>query len=301
MDTFVTEIWRIGIVKAPIQQIAAAGSVEDFPIKWIEADGPLRFLADPFGLWRDNHLFLFAEAYDYRTRHGNIVAYKLDAEFNILEHRTVLDEPWHLSYPNVFEADGEIWMLPEGYKSGKLSLYRAVNFPWQWEKVPEFDFPCAAIDPSPFFADGRWWIFYTPPTPHEARTSALMLASAERLTGRWENISPQPVRHDKSGSRMGGTPFYYDGKLILPTQDCSRTYGGALRLLEISPENLRLPQFRAGVRLQAPASYKPFTDGLHTLSAAGNITLIDTKRTQYGSPRRIVVDLVRKWCKLHGR
>lgn len=301
MDMLLTEIWRIGVVKAPIQQIAAAATLEDFRIAWIEADRSLCFLADPFGLWRNDKLYLFAEAYDYRTRRGNIVAYVLDASLNVLEHRTVLDEPWHLSYPNVFEADGEIWMLPEGYKSGALSLYRAVEFPWRWERVPEFTFPCAAIDPSPLFAEGRWWMFYTPPAPKEARTSVLMLATAEKLMGPWVNAVSTPIRQDKSGARMGGTPFYHQGKLILPTQDCSQTYGGALRLLEMSLDTLGSPDLVAGAHLQAPGSNAPYVHGLHTLSAAGDVTLIDTKRHLYGSPGRIAVDLARKWQKLRGR
>ncbi|MBJ3813638.1 hypothetical protein F9C28_01510 [Shimwellia pseudoproteus] len=298
MDMFVTELWRIGIVQAPIQQVASAGGFDNLPITWIEADRTLCFLADPFGLWHNGYLYVFAEAYDYRTRRGDIMVFVLDANFTVIEKRTVLAEPWHLSYPCVFEADGEIWMLPEGYKSGTLTLYRATDFPWQWEKVPEFSFPCAGIDPSPFFADGCWWIFYTPPAPREARTSALMLARADTLTGRWENVSPQPIRQDKRGARMGGTPFLQEGKLILPTQDCSQTYGGALQLLEMSPASLANPVLTAGCRLTAPASNAPFTTGLHTLSAAGNVTLIDTKKTLIGSPQRIAVDLrraVRKW------
>lgn len=300
MDMFVTEIWRIGIVHAPIQQITAAGSLDNFPITWIEPDRSLCFLADPFGLWHNGYLYVFAEAYDYRTRCGDIVVFVLDSDFNVLEQRTVLKEPWHLSYPYVFEADGEIWMLPEGYKSGTLSLYRAVDFPWTWEKVPEFVFPCAAIDPSPVFAEGYWWIFYTPPAPKAARTSALMLARAPQLTGPWQNVSEQPIRVDKQGARMGGTPYIDNGNLILPVQDCSSSYGGALRLLEMPLDSFAAPQLARGAWLQAPASSAPYTAGLHTLSAVGNVTLIDTRRDIVGSPLRIAVDLkraVRKWFR----
>ncbi|MBS0986785.1 glucosamine inositolphosphorylceramide transferase family protein [Acetobacter thailandicus] len=298
MKMLVTELWRLGIVQAPVQTIAAAGSLAPFSVRWIEADRSLCFLADPFGIWRDNKLYLFAEAYDYRSRRGAIVAYVLDASLNIIEYRTVLSEPWHLSYPYVFEADGEIWMLPEGYKSGTLSLYRAVNFPWQWEKVPEFYFPCAAIDATPVFTQGSWWMFYTPP---RARTNTLMLAQAEHLTGEWKNISSHPIREDISSARMGGTPFYQDGKLIIPVQDCSKTYGGAIRLLSLSPDTLHQPEFTPGAYLQASHKDAPFSDGLHTLSAAGDFTLIDTKRILYGSPHRICVDLGRAWKKRQSR
>lgn len=293
MDMFVTDLWRIGIVQAPIQQIATAGGLDTFPIKWIDAPRSLSFLADPFGLWHDGRLYLFAESYDYRTQRGTIVVFVLDDTFNVIEQRTVLAEPWHLSYPFVFKAENEIWMLPEAYKSGKLTLYRATNFPWQWKQVPEFSFPSAAIDASPFFAEGCWWMFYTPPKPRAARTSVLMLARADHLMGPWQNIIEQPVRQDKSGARMGGTPFMHKGNVILPTQDCSQTYGGALRLLEIPPADLGMSEFSSGALLQAPASSAPFTDGLHTLSAVGNITLIDTKRILRGSPHRLMVELGR--------
>lgn len=293
MNRFITDLWRIGIIQAPIQQIATVGALDRFPIKWIDAPRSLSFLADPFGLWRDGKLYLFAEAYDYRTQCGNIVVFVLDAALNVIEQRTVLAEPWHLSYPFVFEAEGETWMLPEGYKSGKLALYRATDFPWKWEKVPAFSFPSAAIDATPLFAEGCWWMFYTPPKPRAARTSVLMLARADNLLGPWQNVTEQPVRQDKSGARMGGTPFLHQGNIVLPTQDCSQTYGGALRLLEIPPASLQMPQFSSGALLQAPASSAPFTDGLHTLSAVGDITLIDTKRILRGSPHRLMVELGR--------
>lgn len=298
MDMLLTDLWRVGIIQAPIQQVAAAGKLDDFTVKWIEANQSLCFLADPFGLWRDGYLYLFAEFYDYRTRRGDIAVFVLDANFNVIEQRTVLAEPWHLSYPVVFEAEGEIWMLPEAYKSGKLTLYRATDFPWNWEKVPEFSFPCAAIDASPFFAQDHWWMFYTPPAPREARTSALMLARASQLFGPWQNVSEQPIRQDKSGARMGGTPFISGDKVVLPTQDCSQTYGGALRLLEMPLASLSTPELSPAALLHAPASSAPFVDGLHTLSAAGDITLIDTKRVLRGSPRRIGVDLLRAVRKL---
>jgi hypothetical protein len=297
MDMFLTDLWRIGIIQAPIQQVTAAGSLDAFAVKWIEAERSLCFLADPFGFWRDGNLYLFAEFYDYRSRKGDIAVFVLDDNLKVIEQRTVLAEPWHLSYPVVFEADNEIWMLPEGYKSGQLNLYRATNFPWQWEKVPEFSFPCAAIDASPFFAQDKWWIFYTPPTPREARTSVLMLACADDLFGPWQNVSEQPIRQDKSGARMGGTPFIHDGKVMLPTQDCSQTYGGALRMLEMPLADLSEPQLSAGALLRAPTNAEPFTDGLHTLSAAGDVTLIDCKRVLRGSPHRIAVDLQRALAK----
>lgn len=293
MSLLHTEIWRVGVINAPIQEVAQAASLEHFAVTWIAAKKSLCFLADPFGIWRDGTLYLFAEAYDYRTRRGYIVAYMLDKDFTVLEERKVLEEEWHLSYPYIFEADDEIWMLPEGYKSGRLTLYKAVEFPWRWQPETCFSFPEAAIDATPYFHAGRWWMFYTPPSPKAARTNTLKLATADQLFGPWDNVPVQTLREDIHGARMGGTPFELNGNILLPTQDCSRTYGGALQLLSLPESTLAQPTLSQGRRIEAPRSHAPFIDGLHTLAQAGPVTLIDTKRTITGSPHRLAIELAR--------
>ncbi|MGJ8522891.1 hypothetical protein R84981_001582 [Carnimonas sp. R-84981] len=294
MSMLVSDIWRVGIINAPISQVAQQSALEQASIHWLEAADSMCFLADPFGLWRDNRLYVFVEAYDYRTRHGHIEVYVFDRHLEFLDQRAILKEPWHLSYPYVFEDGGEIWMLPEGYKSGRLSLYRAVDFPWRWQRVEEFAFPAAAIDASLYRNAKGYWIFYTPPAPKQARTSALMLAHADTLLGRWENVSPQPIHIDRGGARMGGTPFESGDQLVLPTQDCADSYGGALTLLSLPAAQLQRPTFQTLGRLTAPASACRYSDGLHTLSAVGDeFTLIDTKRLIKGSPKRIAIDIGR--------
>jgi len=272
------DIWRLGVVHAPIQ-IIAAGGLDNARIDWLPAGPPLTFLADPFAIWRDGRLNLFAEAYDYRTRRGAIVVRRYDQELRYLDQQTVLSEPWHLSYPFVFEADGEIWMLPEAHRSGTLSLYRAKRFPDAWEKVASFGLDAPAVDATPFQWAGRWWLAYSPGASRAAKQAHLHLAFADRLTGPWTPHPGNPVRIDRASSRPGGTPFVdAAGVLILPTQDCTATYGGAIRplkLLRLSPHAF---QAEAGAAITPPRQARPFTDGLHTLSACGALTFIDVKR-----------------------
>jgi hypothetical protein len=75
---------------------------------------------------------------------------------------------------------------------------------------------------------------------------------------------------------------------VLPMQDCSRTYGGAIRPLRV--ERLTPDTFEAevGAPIRAPTSFAPFDAGLHTLSAMGNRALIDVKRRML-SPRSLAV------------
>lgn len=287
------DIWRPAIVEAPIEAIAARGSIEGFPRVWLPELGPFRFLADPFGFWSGGVLHLFAERYDYRDRIGKIDLLRYDSALRLLDWKTVLAEPWHLSYPYVFEADGEVWMLPEAHRSHGLTLYRAAPFPDRWERAGAIALDPVPIDATPFRHQGRWWLLYSSADRPEHKMGALNAAYAERLTGPWTPHPGNPVRLGRDGSRPGGTPFVQGGILKLPVQDCRFTYGGAMRLLEIATLTPDRFEARLGAGLAAPGNAAPYTEGLHTLAAAGPVTLVDMKRTEL-SPRGLAIEVRRE-------
>jgi hypothetical protein len=272
------DLWRVGIAKASMADLLAPDGLAQAQVHWLAEEGSLRFLADPFGVWRDGRLYLFGETYDYRDRLGAIDVLTFDADLKLLDRRPALREPWHLSYPFIVEEDGRTYMLPEAHKSGRLTLYRAERFPDRWAPAATIELDQVAIDATPLWHGGRWWLFYTPATTREAKVSNLHVAYADRLAGPWTPHPLNPVRIDKASSRPGGTPLLVDGAIILPVQDCSATYGGAIRPLRIT--TLTPDSFEAHARgaLTAPPSFAPYVEGLHTLSAAGALTLLDAKR-----------------------
>jgi len=272
-----TDIWRVGIVAAPLREIATGG-LGNHSIQWLSAASGFTFLADPFGLWRDGVLHMFVEVFDYRDRHGHIDVLRFDHGLRMLDRRTCLREAWHLSYPYVFEAGGEVWMLPEAHRSGGLHLYRATEFPFGWERAATIALDGIAVDATPVFHDGLWWLFYAVAGSRLDKISRLHLAFAERLPGPWHCHPLNPVRIDRTSARPGGTPVLIDGRLGAPMQDCSKTYGGAIRMLwieQLSPDAFRAA---AGTEIRPRADFGAFDDGLHTLSGAGDCTLIDAKR-----------------------
>jgi hypothetical protein len=271
------DIWRCAIVPRSAEVILSAG-IDASSITWLPDMPAGSFRADPFGLWRDGLLHIFAEAFDYRKRVGHIDLLIYDRDLRLLECRTVLKTPWHLSYPFVFEADGEVWMLPEAFKSGTLTLYRAVPFPFQWEPVCDIPLDGPAIDATPLFYRGKWWLFYAPSHGKLAKKSHLHIAWSDRLTGPWTLHPLNPVRIDLAGARPGGTPKVRGGAIILPVQDCRTTYGAAIRTLTIDCLDETRFSATSGGALIAPPWMAPFTEGLHTLATAGPVTLIDVKR-----------------------
>jgi hypothetical protein len=291
------DIWRSAIVAAPIAEILARGGPEGLPTTWLPEMPPFQFLADPFGLWRDGILHVFVETYDYRIRIGAIELLRYDASLMLIDRAMVLAEPWHLSYPIVWEAEGETWMLPEAHRSNKLTLYRADPFPSRWVPATVIELDRVAVDATPLFHEGRWWLLYAASDDEAHKTGALFASYADRLAGPWTPHPRNPVRLGADSTRPGGTAVTIGGVPVLPVQDCTETYGGAIRALRI--DTLTPTEFESSVGngLAAPASAVPYIEGWHTLSAAGDVTLIDCKRTVL-TPRGLAIEARRELGKL---
>ncbi|MDE8652301.1 glucosamine inositolphosphorylceramide transferase family protein [Novosphingobium album (ex Liu et al. 2023)] len=274
------DIWRPLIVEAAASEVLERGSLEGLPLRWLPAGGDLTFSADPFGVWRDGYLFIFVEDFDYRTAHGTIAVHVLDHRLRWIEKRTVLAEPWHLSYPFVFEWESDMWLLPEACGSGTLTLYRAREFPWTWEKASLIALDTVALDPTPLFHEGLWWLFYGTVGGKFDHLSKLNVAWADTPLGAWTPHPKNPVRIDRKGARPAGRVFEHAGRLILPVQDCVQSYGSALRLLHIAELTEECFAADLNARLCAPSGATPFVQGCHTFSPAGPVTLIDVKKRQ---------------------
>ena len=147
------------------------------------------------------------------------------------------------------------------------------------------------------FHDGRWWLFFTSADREPDKMSALHVAHADRLAGPWTPHPMNPVRVDVASARPGGMPLVIDGRIVLPVQDCSRTYGGAIRPLTMTVLTPDRFEAEVGDALVPPASSAPFVEGFHTLSAAGPVTLVDMKRTEL-SLHGLSIEAVREVKKL---
>jgi len=292
-----SDIWQPGILHAPISHVQEGRSLLDVPITWLPEQRPFCFLADPFGVWRNDHLHVFVEAYDYRDKHGVIQRFTYDANFKLVDQGGALRAKHHLSYPFIIEDAGEIFMLPEAHHSGKLTLYRAARFPDDWQKVCDL-LPLPAVDASVVKHGALWWMFYALHGPDHRAMRELHVASAPQLTGPWTPHPQNPVRTGFETSRPGGTPFMAQGCLYVPTQDCRTEYGAALTLLRI--DELTPTTWAATPTLNLPPSrvQTTFNDGLHTLSACGDVTLLDVKRIER-SGLRALINLQRRFSLKH--
>ncbi len=203
------------------------------------SDVDASFLADPFMVRSGELWYMFFEIMNRERKCGEIgLATSCDCA-TWQYQRVVLREPYHLSYPCVFQSQGEFWMIPETLTSAAIRLYRADPFPDRWTFVSELVRGRFADSTIVHFQD-KWWIF-TCPNPHHH--DALSLYMADTLTGPWREHPKSPlIVGDRRTARPAGRMIVNGGKIIRYAQDCFPTYGSRVRafeILELSSMNYR--------------------------------------------------------------
>jgi len=189
-------------------------------------DAKAEFIADTFMIPKDGRWYLFFETFDIESDRG-VIAYASSSDAKHWKYeRVVLREPFHLSYPMVFEHRGSYYMIPETRKMRGINLYKARAFPEGWEYQKELVHGNYA-DPSIVHYQDRWWIFAV----ERAYTRAMFWA--DELTGPWHKHPESAFFRDKMRSRPGGRPVVWNGKLVRFAQDASAGYGNQVRAFVI--------------------------------------------------------------------
>jgi hypothetical protein len=224
--------WSIGIYagESPLR-LRPWGEVHN-PVLSAEhvSDVDASFLADPFMVWSGQLWYMFFEIMNSKRDCGEIGLATSSDCVTWQYQKVVLREPYHLSYPCVFQAQGEFWMIPETVESGAIRLYRAEPFPERWIFVSDL-VPGRFADSTILHFQNKWWIF-TCPNPHHH--DVLSLYMADGLAGPWREHPQSPlIVGDRSKARPGGRVIVNGSKIIRYTQDCVPTYGSRVRAFEI--------------------------------------------------------------------
>lgn len=235
------------------------------------------FLADPFPFPHRGQNFIFVEKYLYSQNRGCIAVLTFDRNGTVSEPRTILEEPYHLSYPFVFEQDGQIWMIPESGEAKNICLYRAVEFPYRWTREACLFEGIEGYDTTLLRHDGRFWFFVGRRVLKSASWDILSLYRADSLTGSWTPHASEPVLIDAALSRPAGAFLQHGKRTLRPVQDGSRGYGGAVTFCQIDAlGESEFEQTPVG-RIQAG----PF--GCHTYNRQAGLEVIDV----FGHIRRL--------------
>jgi hypothetical protein len=254
--------------------------ISNFPPSWNDFTRimpPLdRIWADPFIWIRGGKYYIFFEEQPHDTKRGRICCITLDNNLKIIANEPVLERPYHLSYPFIFEHNETLYMIPETAQNRVIELYRCTQFPYQWEFEKKLMTGVQAYDATLFEHQGRWWLFANITEGEGSSWDTLNLFySDDPLSENWTSHPNNPIVHDVRSARPAGRIFLRDGKIIRPSQNSSKRYGYALNfnrivtLTELEFEEIHDWSF-------TPPSLSD-TIATHTWNEAGNLRVIDAK------------------------
>jgi hypothetical protein len=265
--------WQVGYRLVDGPGVADTGRLDGAPFQTLPDDGK-RFYADPFAFaYRGRH-FVFVEEFPFATGKGVISVAELGADGQLETPRVVLEEPQHLSYPQVFEHDGEIYMIPESSAARELVLYRAAQFPERWVRDTVLVAGKQFNDATLLEQGGRFWLFGTQRCGGGSSSDTMAVYSAPSLHGPWTPHAMNPILIDQSAARPGGRFIEQDGKLLLPVQDGSEKYGGGLGLVQLTRLDDDDVVFSPPQVVGPGAAWE--RDGIHTLNRAGRLEVVDS-------------------------
>ena len=240
------------------------------------------YYADPFPVRRDGKLFIFFEEFQYSKKKGRISALEVRNDGIAGEPFPVIDTDYHMSYPIMFEWEGNLYMLPETRDALQLEMWKCEEFPHRWTKDRTVMKDAQVLDPTMTYINGKWWLFACIPAYGTVVGDELHLFYGDSPLGPWTPHNRNPVKSDVRSSRPAGNIIHLDNGTYRPAQNGAGGYGSGLvlnRIDELTPDNYR----ETHVTSISP-SWNKRTAGVHTINAIPGITVIDVleKRFRWG-------------------
>lgn len=257
--------WTLGFVENGLD-----GVFSDKP-KYVWVKNPYAeecWFADPFILdITDTTITLLVEEMRYAVPKGRIAKLMIDRGTMIItDMKIILEEPTHLSFPNILRENGKIYVYPENHDSGELNLYEYDEKKEQLIKVRTL---CKQPLTDAVMTDvfGKQQIYSTQMPNPNGSVLNIYEANEKGLF-----IQSQSITFADKHARMAGQFFIYKDKIYRPAQDCNKVYGGAVIIEEVQSINDRL-RFN-GVKTLF-SIHPVLRKGMHTLNEHNDIVVID--------------------------
>lgn len=233
--------------------------------------------ADCFYAYHADRHYIFFEEVDAQHPVGFLSVLEVFKDGTYTEPKPILQLDYHLSYPCVFQVDQDWYMIPESFAKQTIELWKAVDFPYKWEKHSNLMENIAAVDSTPFYHEGLWYLFTSTRRDCKKFGDRLdLFFCKDILNPEWQEHPMNPVCKGHIQYRMAGKIFNYKGKLIRPSQDSLKRYGGHIDFNEITKLS---PTEYAEQRIESLyPDWHPDDDGCHTIDVHDDFVVLDAIR-----------------------
>ncbi len=234
------------------------------------------FWADPMPVKYGDNYFIFVEELPYESGKGHLSVIRVDAQGAWTPPVKVLERPYHLSYPFVFEWEEDYYLVPETASNKSVELYKAESFPCEWSFQKVLLENIAVVDSTLAYVNSTWWLFAATMPYEELRDDNFMELNIFYATtpfGPWTAHPKNPVKSDVRNSRPAGGIVASHGRLLRPAQDCLRAYGHAISINEI--ERLTIHEFSEREVARILPSEFDGAQRIHTIGHCEGLTVVD--------------------------
>ena len=237
------------------------------------------YWADPMVVKKEATNYVFLEEFDYRSRRGRIVVVGMDTAGVRREAQVAMEADHHLSYPFVFEWNGDHYMVPETSSVRAVKLFRAVEFPTRWTFVKELLSDVCAADPTLLEHENHWYLFASVSESGGSINDELFLFHADSPLGPWAPHPMNPIVSDVRRARPAGALFREGKILFRPAQNGAPSYGSAMSVAEVT--KLTPTDYAERVDYEIKPDWFPGIHGTHTISFSEDLTVLDGKTVKW--------------------
>lgn len=188
--------------------------------------GHIHTYADPFLFPHGDELFLFFESQAV-GEHGKIEAIKTSDLKTFQYVGEILREPFHLSFPFVFEDGGDIYLMPETLAANEVSLYKFEKFPNKLVKSRVL--LRGSYKDSSLIKHNGIWYFFT-----KSEEGLELFYTDDIKTGHLIPHRKNPITDDPRYSQCGGSPIILKDEMFRISQDGSGEYGRNISILKVT-------------------------------------------------------------------
>ena len=225
--------------------------------------------ADPLLFEYNGNLYLFFELFDKKKNKGVIAVSVFDGQ-KFGDYKIIIEEKGHLSFPFVFQFNNQIYLMPETGYEKSIILFKAIDFPYVWERdklilsgVNSSDSIFTLIDNKPVII------------------ASILCGDASTCYNSYfeldESLKIKELLYKSKKSNLGvrnAGPIFVDNNTFFRSGQYSpnNDYGKALAFFPFNPKNLKTEY-----------SCENKFDGIHTYSCSNNVEIIDVRTKKINS------------------
>ena len=278
------EIYTVAIRRCGDKSLPQGGVDTPFiPIEYSEEF----WYADPILFSWQGSDYLFVEEYDRRIARGQIAVSEINGNQS-LKFKTIINEAYHMSFPMVFEWNGELYMIPETSANHSINIYHAESFPYKWKCVSQIETSVELVDTIVLEKDSEKIILLS----SEVSPKNSLMVRYQKFVLYYKDFSKLEADETFNikqifnlNDRNAGEIVNIESEYILPTQEGTEIdYGIYLAFRKTSYLNKVVNKYSANDLTVKDISKKNIL-GIHTYSKTENYEIIDLRYFKF-APRQ---------------